>query len=430
MDSFDYFMLLYANWFKYSISISLVAVVYYLVYKKYFISLLDPFSYAIFFSAMSLTVPVFLFMVDEMTLKLFISLVLTQGFFFLGFRMFSPINIHKKQVIVQRGSDFQEVRFTKWLFIIIGIANIFLQLFSYKLVGIPLFADSRLAIYGESGGINNLLKRTLDVTLQCHVFLTIYFLYSKNKSLFFIIYTNISIVAIVAFSLLSGSKGAFITFGLAFFIYALYSIRWGDLHLFSMIKKFIYKFGIVAILLAFIVIMLSEDSGNPLIFLLMRIGQSGDVYYMAYPNEVIDKVPTLNWFVALFASPLSSFGLIPRSMVPQPMGYFLMQYHNPTVEFRGPNPRLNVFSYVYFGVIYSPLYCFILGMIVSFLRNKLFYLLPANIFGCIVYFLLLNAALKLEPDFHSALAEFINTIVILPIFIFISYYLSLRKNVQ
>lgn len=428
MDSFEYFALLFENWPKYLASVLIVGLVYYIVFKKYYISLLDPFTFTCFFSAMSITVPVFLFFVNAITNRIFLSFVLTQMFFFLGFRMFSPIRVDKIMPSKSQDENVQEIRFIKWFFILIGFTNIGLQLFSYKLVGIPLFAESRLGIYGESGGITNLLKRILDVTLQCHIFLTIFFIYFKRKSFFFKTFTNISVAFILLFSVLSGSKGAFMSFGLAFFIYALYSMRWGNTSLFYTIKKFILKFGVIALLVAFAVIMLSEAEANPFIFLLLRIGQSGDVYYMAYPNNIIDLVPTVNWFVALFGGPLSLLRIIPRSMVPEPMGYFIMQYHHPYVEFRGPNARMNVFSYVYFGIIYSPLYCFVIGAVFSFFRNKLFHLLPSNIFGCIYYFLLLNAALKLEPDFQSALADFINIIVILPFFIFISYYLSLRKT--
>lgn len=428
MNSFEYFELLFDNWFIYLLSTIIVFVTYYFVFKKYYISLLDPFTYTCFFSAMSLTVPVFLFFVNQISLRIFISFLMTQLCFFIGFRVFSPIKIKNIKYYKKQNFDYQEIRFIKWLFVIICTSNIVLQLFSYKLLGIPLFSDARLGIYGESGGINNLLKRILDVTFQCQMFLSIYFMYLKNKNFIFKIFTYFSVCTIAIFSLLSGSKGAFVTFGLAFFIYSLYSIKWGDFSLFFSIKKFIIKFGIIALLVAFAVIYFSEDSDNPLVFILLRIGQSGDVYYMSYPNDIIDKIPTVNWFVALFGGPLSLLKIIPRSMVPDPMGYFIMQYHYPAVEFRGPNARMNVFSYVYFGILYSPIYCFIIGVATSFFRNKLFKLLPSNIFGCIVYFLFLQAALKLEPDFQNALADCINILVILPLFIFMSYYLSLRKN--
>jgi hypothetical protein len=41
-----------------------------------------------------------------------------------------------------------------------------------------------------------------------------------------------------------------------------------------------------------------------------------------------------------------------------------------------------------------------------------------------LYFIFLSAVLKIETDFHSSLADFINVIVILPFFLFISFILS------
>ena len=430
MDSFEYFLLIVENWPIYLASICIVGFVYYVIFKKYYISLLDPFTFTSFFSAVAITAPVFLFFINAITSKIFFSFITTQGFFFLGFRMFSPIRVEKISIKNSNEDNVQEIRFVKWFFILIGFTNIVLQLFSYRIFGVPLLAESRLSIYGESGGINNLLKRILDVTLQCHVFITIFFIFLKKKSFYFKIFTNISIVLLLLFSVLSGSKAAFMSFGLAFFIYALYSVRWGDTSLYFTIKRFLPRFGVIALSVAILVIMLSEPGANPIGFLLLRISMSGDIYFMAYPNNIIDLIPKVHWFVALFGGPLSLLEIIPRSIIPEPMGYFINKYHNPGIEFKGPNARMNVFSYVYFGIIYSPLYCFVIGSILSFFRNRLFYLLPSNIFGCIVYYLFLRAALKLEPDFQSALADFINLLVVLPIFLFISYNLSIKNKYE
>lgn len=428
MDSFNYFLIVYQNLSLFLLANLLVLIIYYLIFNRYYISILDPFTYATFFSAMAAVVPFFLLFVGQIPIRLFLSFLITQFAFFLGFLLIKPISTHKKNkknLILMSG---QEIRFAKWLFIIIGLSDIALQLFSYKLVGIPILSDSRLGVYGESGGINNLLKRAIDVIFQCYVFLTIFFIYYKQKNPGLKFYTWVSISAVVIFSILSGSKGALITFGNAIFIYALYALRWGDNNLFYKIKKIIYRFGIIAILSSLTVVTISEKDANPFIFILYRIAQSGDVYFMAYPNAIIDKIPTMNWFIALFASPLSLLGIIPRSSVPKPIGFFLMEFHNPGIEFRGPNPRMNVFSYVYFGILYSPIFCFFIGIITSFFRNKMFYLLPKNIFGCFMYFLFLNSALTLEPDFYNAQSGFINILIILPPFILISYILSLRND--
>ncbi len=425
MDSVSYFKLVFNNWDLFFISIVITSFVYYLAYKRYFISILDPFSFAIFFSGMAVAVPTFLFLVDQVSVKLYLSFLLTQISFLIGFNFIKPLKINFNTKIHFNGN---EIRFAKWLFIVVGFIQISLQLISYKIFGIPVFSESRLAIYGESGGINNLIKRLLDVNFKCYIFLTIYFFYFKNKKIGLKIFTRLSVFIILVFSILSGSKGAFLTFGNAFFIYSLYALRWGDLSSFFLIKKFILKFGIFALLAAIVVIMLSEKDANPFYFLLFRIAQSGDVYFMAYPNDIIDKVPTVNWFIALFSSPLSLTGIIPRSSVPGPIGFFLMNYHEPLVEFRGPNPRMNVFSYIYFGIIYSPIYCMIIGVLASFIRNRLYTLLPKNIIGCLIYFLLLGFALNLEPDFQNGLADLINIMTITPLLFIIAYFLSNRNN--
>lgn len=428
MNTYDFFDLVVDNGWMYFVSVIFVFCVYFILFRKYFISILDPLTYTFFFSAMAITVPVFLFLVDEIKTRIFTSFLSTQISFFIGFKLFSTIRIG---ALAKNGRKDQlgfQLKWTKWFFVVAGFSTVTLQLISYKLFGIPLFAESRLGIYGDSGGINNLLKRIIEVALQCYIFLTIFFINYKNKNFTFKVFTNFSVLIIAVFSILSGSKGAFVSFGLAFFIYALYAMRWGDKTIFNGIRKFSLRFGVVAVFLAVVVITLSESDSNPLFFLLLRIAQSGDVYYMAYPNEVIDNIPSSNWFISLFASPLSLLGIIPRSEVPYPLGFSLMEYHNPGVQFKGPNARMNVFAYVYFGIWFSPVYSFVIGAVLSFFRNKLFHLLPANIFGCILYFLLLSAALKIETDFHSSLADFLNIIVILPFFIFVSYLLSLSAK--
>lgn len=427
MDSVPYFELVFNNWELFIISNLLTFLVFYLAYKRYFISVLDPFSFAIFFSAMAVTVPTFLYMVNQISDKLYLSFLLTQFSFFIGFNLVKPLKVYVKNNLKFNAG---EIRFAKWLFIVVGCLQIILQLLSYKNFGIPVFSESRLALYGESGGINNLIKRVLDINFKCYIFLTIYFFNYKNKKKGFRIFTRLSVFLILVFSILSGSKGAFLTFGNAFFIYSLYALRWGDSSSYLLIKKFILKFGFFAMLSAITVILLSEKDANPFYFLLFRIAQSGDVYYMAYPNEVIDKVPQVNWFIALFSSPLSLTGIIPRSMVPGPIGFFLMNYHNPLVEFRGPNPRMNVFSYIYFGLVYSPLYCLIIGIVASFIRNRLYSILPQNIIGCLIYFLMLGFALNLEPDFQNGLADFINILTITPILFIIAYSLSKRNIIE
>jgi hypothetical protein len=292
-------------------------------------------------------------------------------------------------------------------------------LIAYKLFGIPLFAESRLLIYGESGSWGQLFNRILNVTYPCSIFLTIFFILNKKGKIRF--YAKINFILLIIFTFFKGSKGAFLSFGMCFFIYSLYYTHWSDKLFFENGKKYVTKFLIIAVIGAVMVVLFSEETTNPIVFLLARVGMSGDIYFMAYPNSVIDLIPKSNsWFINLFSSPLSLIGLIDRSQIPEPMGFFLMEYHTSGMIIgKGPNARMNIFSYVYLGEFLAPIYCFIIGLILSFVRNKLFFLLPKNIIGCLLYYLFLSIALKLESDFHNALADCINiAIILVPIMFF------------
>ena len=420
MDTFEYFGLVTENLVTFCFSLFLVILFYIIFLRRYFISILDLYSYYAFFSILSYAVPIFLFLIHKIEIKYFLSFISTQTAFFVGFCIFSPIKIKKYEDVKEVEYTDSQLSFSIRLFVLFSFINIVCQLLSYSLFGIPLFAEYRLAVYGEAGGISNLLKRILDVSAQCHIFLTIHFLFQTKKAKWLKYLTYFSILFILIFSILSGSKGGFAVFGTAYFVYALYSLRSGRKQFFLGLRKFIIKFSFVFVAAAILVVYVSEDSENPLLFLLYRIGQSGDVYYMAYPNKVIEQIPSTNWFIALFASPLSLLGLIPRTMVPESIGFFLMRFHNPLIEFKGPNPRMNIFSYVYFGPYLAIVYSFIIGLITSFSRNYLFKVLPKDIFGCIVYFLLLNVGLKLESDFHNALADLINMALIFYPLVFIA----------
>jgi hypothetical protein len=425
MDSFNYFQLVYNNLPSFGIISVIIYTIYFIIFKKYYLSIIDPFTITFFFSANAIIVPFFLFYLNEISINHFIIFIITQVAFIIGFITISPITISKLNLSDIHTSSFQNLKFSKWFFIIVSLIATITQLIAYKLFDIPLFAKSRLLVYGESGGWGQLLYRILNITYPCSIFFTLFFILNKKGKISF--YAKLNAVLLVIFTLLKGSKSAFLSFGLCFFIYALYSVRWGDKLFFDKINKYSIKFLIIVLITAVIIIFLSENTTNPIRFLFARIGMSGDVYYMAYPNSVIDIIPkSNNWFINLFSSPLSLMGIIDHSQIPKPMGFFLMEYHTSgAIIGKGPNARMNVFSYVYLGNFFAPIYCFIIGLILSFIRNKLFFLLPKNITGCLLYYLFLSTALKFEADFHNALADFINiTVILVPIMLF-AYYLSL-----
>jgi hypothetical protein len=136
---------------------------------------------------------------------------------------------------------------------------------------------------------------------------------------------------------------------------------------------------------------------------------------MSFPNGVIENfISSQNWFINLFASPLSIMRLISAESVPEPLGFLLTEYYTKVNLFKGPNSRHNVFGYVYIGYYGAFVFSFILGYLTSFVRNKLYIIFSATPIGMVFYIGILMGVFELEGDFYLGLSNIIN---IIPLFL-------------
>lgn len=415
MRTGEYFFLIFSNFEFFAISAILSLIVYYAIFKRYIFSLLDPLLLSVFFSYLGFTTVIFLYLTENITLFWLSSYLFTQMAFFLGFVIIKPLRLDFN-IKLSEISSLQK-RLSKWLFIISGLITISSTLLIYINKGIPIFAPSRLNIIGDDT-VFKIINRISKIVFPVYMFLTIYFVsfYKKSsKSIRF--FAVLSLLVILSISILSGSRSKIMAVGFSFFIYSIYSTRWGDSFLFKKIKKFSLKFLIIALVIAIISFHIGENS-NPFYFLIFRLASSGDAYFMGYPNSVLEIIPKENWFIALFASPLNMVGLINDTRMPEPIGFQLMEYYNKAKLFRGPNARHNVLGYVYFGYFWSIFFSFSIGLLLSYVRNKVYFKLPKNIFGSITYYLLLTCVIYLETDFYMGLASLIDIV-----FIFIPLYI-------
>ena len=418
MRTGEFFLMIFDNFEFFFVSAILSFIIYYNIFKRYIFSLLDPLFLSVFFSYSGFVTVIFLFLTKNITLFWLSSYLFTQFAFFLGFIIFKPLRIDFYIKLTKLSSH--QIRLSKWLFFISGFMTIISTLLIYIYKGIPIYAESRLNIIGDDT-LFKIINRVSRIVLPVYMFLTIYFVSSeKNSSKSIKFFAVLSLIFIVVTSILSGSRSKIMALGFVFFIYSIYSIRWGDVFLFNKIKKFSLKFLIIAFLIVIISFSIGENS-NPFYYLFFRLASSGDAYFMGYPNSVLEIIPKENWFVALFASPLNLLGLINESRVPEPIGFQLMEYYSNAKLFRGPNARHNILGYVYFGYYFSILFSFMLGLVLSYVRNKVYYKLPKNIIGSIVYFLLLICAINLETDFYMGLAGLIDII-----FLFIPLYIIIK----
>ena len=436
MNNYDFYYLFYNNLWLFTGVLCIVSLVNLIVYKRYIVSIIDPLFYAVFFSIWATTIPCFLFILNKISFFYFTSFLVTQIAFFIGFSIVKPIRIGKYLSYVDDNSkrqlSGQKLRFAKWLFLIVGSLLVSFQLFSYWKYGIPILAESRLGVYIEASGLGKILKRVIDVIYIPFIVLTIFFLNKRDKGLFFKFATYFFAFFAFLFSILIGSKSAFLIFVFTFFNYAIFSLKWGDGFYFKRIKKYTLKLSIIAVIISLGIIFITEEAENPIAFLIARLAQSGDIFYMSYPNNWIEFLPkNENWVINVFGSPLRLLGLIKESEIPHSIGFWLMETHHPEVLLKGPNSRMNVFGYTYLGFQGAIVYCFFIGFIASFLRNRLYAKLHSDVLGLILYCIAVNIALKLEIDFYSSLADLINILLILPPIFTIAYLFSLkidRKN--
>jgi hypothetical protein len=354
------------------------------------------------------------------------SYLLTQVAFFLGIFCFKPLKRHEIVTPDNNRAIFEEeLLLIKLLFIISSAAFIVAQLLSYKLVGIPLFMMSRTGAYADTGGLG-ILGHIIDVLRPATTFMLIYILFKPGNSVLFKIYLTLFGVFLLVSIGLSGSKSLFMSIGFILFIYLILNAAELKTHFFKIgtYERYLLAFGMVFVFLTILIQSNDESApGGSMAVFLYRLVASGDVYYFSYPDGAIETIDGSKGFLALFGDILSIVRIVPRSEQPGILGLQLFQIYYDADLITGPNARHNVFGYVYYGFYGSILFSFLIGAVLSFVRNKLFFALRGNVLGQIAFmFLYLNLTF-IETDPPVAVAGLSNAILIFPLFVILALIL-------
>ncbi|WP_455425038.1 hypothetical protein [Dryocola sp. LX212] len=150
--------------------------------------------------------------------------------------------------------------------------------------------------------------------------------------------------------------------------------------------------------------------------LMMRFVNSGDVFFMAWPNDFLATVMASDHaFMALFKDFLGATRIVPQDLLPTHIGLVIFDSMYNSEALSGPNARHNVFGLFYFGTFGAIIYSFILGLMVGFIRNKLYYLSGKGVFGLALYVTLAYFACFIEQDFSGmAMMYFLSFALIFP----------------
>ena len=382
MQNFQFFILLLDNLWLYFFSLIICTIPIFIIAKKYTRSWIDPLRIGLLFVAFANTVPLFLFLINEIPIYLFCYFILSETLFWIGF-----VWLAKKEIKFSSKKIINEIRISNLLYFIFFVLYVSFTTFSYLKFGIPIFAESRLATFFDSGGFGVLAR--LNSFFILYILMYSYFILDKKKSLFYRLFSILVFITIATTGILSGSRSGFLMF-----IYAYFGYQYFFKKTLPKIKK-VLKYAPIILSGAIIVLLITTQGSinNAFIALGSRVIASGDVYWMAFPNEIFKNLNVGNNFTYLFSGFLGPLRIIDYSSVSPPIGAQLTWTLIPSLQgiMVGPNGRAPVLGYVMFGwggLIFS----FILGIFTSVLIFRTAKIFPEGFISSVfVFYIYMNA---------------------------------------
>jgi len=130
MDWFTFGLLLYENLPLYLCILTGSLILYIAIFRKSYISFLDPFIFNLTYSVFGFSVVIFLYATKSMDVKYFYSYLLTQTAFFVGVFTFKPLNKNKLVAQSSLTINFEEEgMLIKLLFLITSVVFFFFVVF-------------------------------------------------------------------------------------------------------------------------------------------------------------------------------------------------------------------------------------------------------------------------------------------------------------
>jgi hypothetical protein len=373
MGKLEFSQLLIENFNVYLIILTILIFIYFLIFRKLYISFIDPLIISQIFSLFASSVVYFLSALNLIDFKYTFQFTITQLLFWIGLFTFSPKKLIEyshtlTNVPIDRIHTISLKRKHFYLFYFSSLFFIIIQLLIYAKFGIPLFLESRLSLFSESGG-GGILGRIVKVL---SVIVLIYGLTIKKFAKKISIYTNMYVNLVLGFYIitliLSGSKSTFLNFLSVYFLWVLFFVPQN----LKNINKYQYTLIGFVFISALFIISIQNNTQSSFVLFIERLIGSGDIFYQGYYDDKINAIQG-NSFNILFADILGSYRIIPWSNLPKPIG---MQLYNMTYNVdlnMGANARHNYLGLVCFGYFGSFFFSFLLGMIISFVRHKLFF---------------------------------------------------------
>lgn len=348
------------------------SVILFLLFRKYILSVFDPFIFIILMMSSSLCLTV-----DS---SFFFYVLLAILFFFFGFRIIGVPKRNFTKIDAFIDTKLLEI-FTILFFILYAVVSIIM----FKASGIPLFADnpteSKISMFVEGTGW---IRRIIFLSGFLPICISLLLIVSKKKIFYafmFFLYLLISVM--------HGSKGGLIgSIAIFWYLYQQNNL-WSDstMHVKNFIRSKIKYFLVITVLLFLsIVIKESEIEGQDPIFSIgFRLMEFGDVMLYYKTQVVRDYFVNLNFVDFILYEFNGILGMLRLTPYYEPLGYQMVKaFWNTSSLFDdvvlGPNTVFFVKGHVFFGYIGGIVYSFLMGVLSAYFRKKIIEIKIKNIF--------------------------------------------------
>jgi len=398
-----------AWWPQYVLLTVVFLGVHALLIRRWAFGIFDPMFMLLIASAFSWAIVWFMYWRGDIATVYVVSFTLTELAFYAGIEMGRPG--HQRLLAAGFIADRAEGALPALTLVAAATVHLGSNLAIWAIAGIPIFRESRLGAFQDSGGLG-ILERLGDASTLIAGFAAMYLLIfhrrTRRRPLIWVF-----LLWYVAATAMSGSKGAFLTlvqYVLSVcFVYASLRQRrdgfWGG----SAGKWLIGLATLFAI--GVLAIQNSSDLALATIGLAYRIVSNGDVFISAYPYATIESLRGSNPLIGMFGGFLSTFRLFPRDLLYPPLGFQFTGILFPDLDLLvGPNAQHPIFGYHFFGMA-APVFSFVLGRITVAVQRGFYASTHSTFLGGLVSFMLLFSLVGIGTDFDYSLSRLASMII-------------------
>jgi oligosaccharide repeat unit polymerase len=348
------------------------SVILFLLFRKYILSVFDPFVFIILMMSSSLCLTV-----DS---SFFLYVLLAVLFFFFGFRL---VGVPKRNFV--KIDEFIDTKLLEIFTILFFILYVIVSVIMFKSSGIPLLSENpteaKISMFVEGTGW---IRRIIFLSGFLPICISLLLIVSKKKifySFMFFLYLLISVM--------HGSKGGLIgTIAIFWYLYQQNNL-WSDSTMY--VKNFIrskIKYFLVITVLLFLSIVMKEseiEGQDPIFSIGFRLMEFGDVMLYYKTQVVRDYFVNFNFVDFILYEFNGILGMLRLTPYYEPLGYQMVKaFWNTSSLFDdvvlGPNTVFFVKGHVFFGYIGGIVYSFLMGVLSAHFRKKIIEIKIKNIF--------------------------------------------------